>query len=188
MPIKLIIGLRNPGASYAQTRHNAGEWFVQALAQAYHANFTLEKKLQAESTSITVDDHPCKMLLPLSFMNQSGLSLQNALKFSSIEPQDVLVVHDDLDLDVGRIKIKSGGGHGGHNGLRDIIARLGTNHFHRLRIGIGHPGHKDQVVDYVLHKPKPTERQLILEAIDRGLTIIPFLLKGEIETAMNRLN
>lgn len=188
MSIKLIVGLRNPGAAYEYTRHNAGGWLVEALARHYNVLFKVDKKLHGELTHIEINGLSCKVLLPLSFMNHSGLSVQAVCQFYRIEPNEILVAHDELDLPVSRIKLKTGGGHGGHNGLRHIINQLGSTDFHRLRIGIGHPGHKDLVSDYVLGKPSQHDRQLMLAAIDRGVDVIPTLLTAGMAMAMSELN
>ena len=188
MAIKLIVGLRNPGSAYEYTRHNAGGWFVEALARRHTAVFKVDKKLQGELTQVDVDSTSCKALLPLSFMNHSGFSVRAVCQFYRIEPGEIIVAHDELDLPVGRIKLKTGGGHGGHNGLRDIINQLGSTDFHRLRIGIGHPGQKELVLNYVLGKPSQHERQLMLDASDRGIDVMPTALTGDIAMAMCQLN
>lgn len=188
MAIKLIIGLRNPGSAYEQTRHNAGEWLTAALAKRHNAAFKLEKKMQAQIADLELNNHPGKLVLPLTFMNHSGQPTRLISQFYRIQPEEILVVHDELDLPAGRIKLKTGGGHGGHNGLRDIISQLGSGEFHRLRIGIGHPGHKDLVHQYVLSKPSVQDRQQIYDAIDRGIAAIPLVLSGDIARAMNQLN
>ena len=188
MSIKLIVGLRNPGSAYAHTRHNAGGWFVEVLAAHYNALFKIEKKLHGELTNLEINNVSCKALLPLTFMNHSGLPLHAVCQFYRIEPNEVLVAHDELDLPTGRIKLKTGGGHGGHNGLRDIINQLGSTEFHRLRVGIGHPGHKDLVLNYVLGKPSQHDKQLIKEAIDRGVDVIQTVLSGNVAVAMSQLN
>jgi peptidyl-tRNA hydrolase, PTH1 family len=185
MAIKLIIGLRNPGAAYEHTRHNAGGWFAYTLAQRHNAPFKTDKKMAAEITQL---DRFCRLALPLIFMNHSGQPTRAISQFYQITPQEVLVVHDDLDLEPGRIKLKTGGGHGGHNGLRDIITQIGSSDFHRLRIGIGHPGHKDLVHQYVLNKPSQHDKQQIYDAIDRGVAVTPFIFSGDIAKAMNQLN
>lgn len=187
MSIKLILGLQNPGSAYEHTRHNAGGWFVTALAKHQSSVFKTEKKLQCKIANIDIDDSPCKLALPLTFMNHSGQSIQALSHFFRVSMHDILVVHDDLDLPPGRIKLKTGGGHGGHNGLRDIINKLGGD-FHRLRIGIGHPGHKDIVHSYVLGKPSSSDRQHIIDAIDRGLSVIHQVISGNMAIAMNQLN
>lgn len=188
MAVKLIIGLRNPGSAYEQTRHNAGGWFVEELANKYHALFKTEKKLHAEISSIEINQHPCRLLLPLTFMNHSGQPTREASQFYRIKPDEILVVHDELDLPAGRVKLKTGGGHGGHNGLRDICTQLGSSAFHRLRIGIGHPGHKDLVLNYVLGKAQQQDRELIYAAIDRAIAALPLALNGNLSAAMNEIN
>jgi PTH1 family peptidyl-tRNA hydrolase len=188
MPIKLIIGLRNPGSSYEQTRHNAGGWLLSSLAQCHNVLFKLEKKLQAELSDLKLNHHMSKLALPLTFMNHSGQPARLITQFYRIQPEELIVVHDELDLPPGRIKLKTGGGHGGHNGLKDIIAQLGSAEFHRLRIGIGHPGHRDLVHQYVLSKPSLQDRELIYEAIDRGIATMPLLFAGDLAKAMNQLN
>lgn len=187
MAIKLIIGLQNPGSAYEHTRHNAGGWYANSLAQRHNASFKVDKKSVAQIATIE-SNTPCRLILPLTFMNRSGQPVRVISQFYQIEPQEILVVHDELDLEPGRIKLKTGGGHGGHNGLRDIIAQLGSPDFHRMRIGIGHPGHKDLVHQYVLSKPSQHDRQQIYDAIDRGIAVSSLILSGEIAKAMNQLN
>lgn len=188
MAIKLIICLRNPGSAYEHTRHNAGGWLGISLAQRNSASFKSDKKMQAELAELQMTNHQAKIALPLCFMNHSGQPTRAISQFYRITTEEILVVHDELDLTPGRIKLKMGGGHGGHNGLRDIIAQLGSPEFHRLRIGIGHPGHKDIVHQYVLNRPTMPERQQIYDAIDRGIAAMPLILAGEIAKAMNQLN
>lgn len=187
-PIKLIIGLRNPGSAYEHTRHNAGGWFVEAFTQRNNAAFKPEKKLHCEIANLQINQLPCKAILPLTFMNHSGMPVREVSQFYRIEPDEILVVHDELDLPAGRIKLKIAGGHGGHNGLRDITTQLGTGEFHRLRVGIGHPGHKDMVLNYVLGKPSQQDRQLMFDAIERGIGVMPTIIQGNIAAAMNILN
>lgn len=188
MAIKLIIGLRNPGSVYEHTRHNAGGWLVSALAQRHKAFFKSEKKMHAELVDLELNRHSCKLILPTTFMNHSGQPTRLISQFYRIQPNEVLIVHDELDLPPGRIKLKTGGGHGGHNGLRDIITQLGSSEFHRMRIGIGHPGHKELVHQFVLGKPSAQERQLIYDAMDKGITVMPFIFSGDLAKAMNQLN
>ena len=188
MSIKLIVGLRNPGKAYARTRHNAGGWFVTALAECYNVLFKMDKKLHGELANLDISNEPLKALLPIDFMNHSGVAVRAACQFYRIEPHELLVAHDDLDLPVGRIKLKTSGGHGGHNGLRDIITQLGSTEFHRLRVGIGHPGHKDLVLDYVLGTPSQHDRQLIDDAVHRGIQVIPIVVSDSISVAMSLLN
>ncbi|STY30329.1 peptidyl-tRNA hydrolase [Legionella wadsworthii] len=188
MAIKLIIGLRNPGSAYENTRHNAGGWLVTSLAQRHSIFFKLDKKMQAELADLEINQHVSKLVLPTSFMNHSGQPTRLITQFYKLHPEEILVVHDELDLPPGRIKLKTGGGHGGHNGLRDIIAQLGSKEFHRLRIGIGHPGHRDLVHQFVLGKPSVQDRQLIYDAIARGIAVMPLVFSGDLAKAMNQLN
>lgn len=188
MAIKLIVGLRNPGSAYEQTRHNAGGWFVETLAHHHNANFKIEKKMHAELASFEIDNQACKAILPMTFMNLSGLPTREVSQFYRILPAEILVIHDDMDLPAGRIKLKTDGGNGGHNGLRDITTQIGSSAFHRMRVGIGHPGQRELVLNYVLGKPSQADRQAILEAIDRGIDTIPTILSGNIAKAMNQLN
>lgn len=186
MLIKLIVGLRNPGSEYKNTRHNAGAWLVEQFATESRTSFKKEKKLHAELASFP--DNSCKLALPTTFMNQSGLPVREITQFYRIKPEEIVVVHDELDLPCGRIKLKKGGGHGGHNGLRDIITSLGSNDFYRLRIGIGHPGHKDLVHNYVLGQPQQKDRQFILSSISRTFESLPLLFEGKITIATNQIN
>lgn len=187
MPIKLIVGLRNPGATYQYTRHNAGGWFVESLVQQQTV-FKNDKKMQCELADLNLQGMSCRAILPTTFMNHSGAPVRLLCQFYRIEPTELLVVHDELDLPVGRIKLKSGGGHGGHNGLRDIISQIGSTAFHRLRIGIGHPGHKTLVHDYVLGKPSPADRELIENAISRVVPHTANIISGDMAAAMNLIN
>ncbi len=188
MAIKLIVGLRNPGSAYEATRHNAGGWFIETLLQHYSFSLRVDQKFHGQIGSFQIENQPCFVVLPLTFMNQSGLSVRAISQFYRISPEEILIVHDDLDLPVGRVKLKTAGGNGGHNGLRDIIAHLGSNTFHRLRIGIGHPGNKDLVLNYVLNKPSVADGKLIRDAIENSMAIIPDLLAGKISAAMNVIN
>jgi len=188
MPIKLIIGLRNPGSEYEHTRHNAGEWFVKAWADLQRLTFHAEKKFQGELASADTETGAYYMLLPSTYMNRSGMSIRLVSQFYRILPNEILVAHDDLDLPAGRIKLKTGGGHGGHNGLRDTISQLCNADFHRLRVGIGHPGDKTQVLNYVLSKPSLEDKQVISKAIKRAVDVTPLLLAGCVPDAMTQLN
>lgn len=188
MTIKLIVGLQNPGSAYEHTRHNAGAWLTSLLAQRTSTVFKIDKKMNAAIGQLELQQQCCKLLLPLTFMNSSGQPVRALCQFYQIHPNELLVVHDELDLAPGRIKLKTGGGHGGHNGLRDIISQLGSADFHRLRIGIGHPGHRDLVHQFVLTKPSVHDRQQIYDAIDRSIATIPTILSGDIAKAMNQLN
>lgn len=187
MSIKLIVGLGNPGATYANTRHNVGAWFVRTLLEYYRCIPRMEKKLQGELSRLDDDGLDCRVFIPSTFMNHSGLAVHAASQFYRLEPSDILVIHDELDLPPGSLKFKRDGGHAGHNGLRNIIQQLGSADFYRLRIGIGHPGQKSQVANYVLHPPSSEEELSIREAIDRGIKRAPELLKGQLDLDMTKL-
>jgi PTH1 family peptidyl-tRNA hydrolase len=184
----LIAGLGNPGAEYAKTRHNAGFCFVQALATQHAAPWRLEKSRKAEWARIQRSGLDLLLLQPQDFMNRSGAPVQQAAAFYRIPPARILVVHDELDLAPGIARFKWAGGHGGHNGLRDIDRALGTRDYWRLRIGIGHPGHKDRVVDYVLGRPTATEDIEIHRAISRSLAVLEDFLGGKQDAAMKTLH
>lgn len=169
--LKLIVGLGNPGPEYHQTRHNAGFDYADSLASKYGVQFKSEKKLGADQAKITLAGQECWLIKPMSFMNRSGQAVQILSQFYKILPEQILVAHDDLDLLPGTAKLKSGGGHGGHNGLRDIISRLANQRdFKRLRIGIGHPGESSQVVNFVLARPPASEKHLINQAIEEAVS------------------
>lgn len=186
-PIDLVVGLGNPGGSYEQTRHNAGFWCVDALAQRNGGAFRVEAKFQAQACKISLAARECWLLKPTTFMNRSGIAVAALAGFYKIPVENILVMHDELDLPPGVARLKQGGGHGGHNGLRDIIAQLGAN-FMRLRIGIGHPGDRDAVVDYVLQRPSLADRQQIEAAMDAALLVMPDVVNGEMQRAMHSLH
>lgn len=186
--ILLIIGLGNPGAQYDGTRHNAGFWYVDELARQYNASFSIDKKYNAEICQVLIAGEKVTLLKPLTFMNLSGQSVAAYANFYKIPAEQILVAHDELDFEPGKVKLKQGGGHGGHNGLRDIIARLGNKNFLRLRIGIGHPGHSSQVSNYVLGKPHPDDKISIINSIDTATRVTPDLIKGELQKAMQNLH
>lgn len=186
--IKLIAGLGNPGAKYSETRHNAGFRFVDALARQLGAVLAPEKRFHGEVAKVDIGGNSIWLLKPATFMNRSGQSLRSLVEFYRLQPENVLVAHDEIDLEPGTVRLKNGGGHGGHNGLRDIIAQLGGRDFQRLRIGVGHPGYKDQVVDYVLHRPAKDEQQAIENSIDDALKVMPKIAAGEWEKAMHELH
>lgn len=187
--IQLIVGLGNPGAQYEQTRHNAGFWFVEAVARRHGGSLKSENKFHGEACKVFVDGKELWLLKPMTFMNKSGQAISALARFYKIEPENILVAHDELDLPPGAIRLKQGGGHGGHNGLRDTIAQLGgSRDFQRLRIGIGHPGHSSQVTGYVLGKAPADEQRLIEQAIDDALDILPLAVNGELQKAMNQLH
>lgn len=179
-PIRLIVGLGNPGREYELTRHNAGAWFVEKLAEINSVQLSFNKKFHGATAKIKINNHECHLLIPTTYMNLSGQSVLALAHFYKILPPEILVTHDDLDLSPGIIKLKQGGGHGGHNGLRDIIARLGNQDFMRLRIGIGHPGNKEQVTNYVLTKAKNNEKAQIDLAIDNALQTLPKIIAGDL--------
>ncbi len=188
MPIKLIVGLGNPGPQYVNTRHNAGFWFVDSLAEQCDVKLQAKSKFNGLFAKISVNNHDCWLLEPMTYMNLSGKSVIAMTKFQNIAPEEILVVHDELDFAPGTIKLKQGGGHGGHNGLRSIFDYLGSKDFYRLRIGIGHPGDKNAVTDYVTHKPSKTDAEQIMHAIQSGLEVVPDLVSGNIEQAMHSLH
>jgi peptidyl-tRNA hydrolase, PTH1 family len=185
--ISLIVGLGNPGTEYAQTRHNAGFWFVEAIAQRFNITLKPESRFSGITGRGLIDGHDVRLLLPTTFMNLSGRSVAPLVKFFQIAPANILIAHDDLDLPSGCIRLKTGGGHGGHNGLRDITPQIG-NDFHRLRIGIGHPGHKDQVHGHVLGRAAKNEQDLLDQALNEALRLTPMMVQGDIARAMSQLN
>ncbi len=186
--LRLVVGLGNPGAEHLRTRHNAGFWLVDALAQREAVRFGAESKLRGAAAKVVLDDRPVWLLKPTTFMNASGASVAAALRYWKIEPEEMLVVHDDLDLPPGAARLKFDGGHGGQNGLRDIFTHLGHGRFHRLRIGIGHPGHKDRVTGWVLGRPSAADELAIVEAIARSLDVLPLAVAGEFNEAMKVLH
>jgi len=185
--INLIVGLGNPGNEYIDTRHNAGFWFLDELARMYHGNFKNDKKFFGDAVKIYINGEEVWLLKPNTFMNLSGKALQALAQFYKINIENVMVVHDELDLEPGIARIKKGGGHGGHNGLRDISARSGKD-FWRLRLGIGHPGDKNKVSGYVLNKPSVDDKISIDNAVDNALRIIPDVISGEMQKAMHKLH
>ncbi len=186
--IKLIVGLGNPGPDYDQTRHNAGFWFLDTLANQQGVIFRAESKFHGECAKLVLGRYQCWLLKPTKFMNRSGLSVAALANFYRIDRTNILVVHDELDMPPGFAKLKRDGGHGGHNGLRDIIAQTGGNDFMRLRIGIGHPGDRNEVTNYVLGRPSASDEKAIVESIEDGLSVLPELLDGELEKAMHKLH
>ena len=186
--VELIVGLGNPGKEYQDTRHNAGFWFVDALARQQGASFKSEKKFHGEVARCRLDGEECWLLKPQTFMNLSGQSVQALSSFYKIPVESILVVHDELDLDAGTVRLKEGGGHGGHNGLRDIVNRMGSKDFLRLRIGIGHPGDKSRVTGHVLNKVTLDDRIEIERAIGAALSVLPLILSGDRQKAMNQLH
>ncbi len=186
--VKAIVGLGNPGTKYDATRHNAGFWFVEEVARCYGGQFRPEAKFHGELARVQVAGEDVWLLKPATYMNRSGLAVQALARFYKLAPETILVAHDELDLPVGSVRLKRGGGHGGHNGLKDLIKALGSRDFGRLRIGIDHPGDRNQVVDYVLKAPGKTERAAIDQAIDEATRWLPEIVSGNWAAAMNHLH
>lgn len=186
--ILMVVGLGNPGPDYANTRHNAGALFVEALARETGQSLRPEKKYHGLYARIQLQGLDLHLLNPSTYMNRSGLSIKALADFFKIQPQQILVAHDELDLPPGTAKLKKGGGHGGHNGLRDTIAHLGTNAFQRLRIGIGHPGDSRQVTGYVLGRLGKRETEELNALIDEIIRVLPDAASGKLPAAMNRLH
>ena len=186
--LQLIVGLGNPGAEYLRTRHNAGFWFVDALVSNAGQRFSVDSKLHGQVCKLDIGGQAVWLLKPATFMNESGRSVAAALRYYKISADQCLVVHDDLDLDPGTARLKFDGGHGGQNGLRDIIAHLGDGKFHRLRIGIGHPGHRDQVTPWVLGRPSAQDEEAMLDAIAAAANVLPLAVAGQFDEATKRLH
>jgi PTH1 family peptidyl-tRNA hydrolase len=187
LPLRIIVGLGNPGPEHQVTRHNVGFWFVDLLARRHGGEFRDYRKYSGETARVTIDGQELILLKPTTYMNRSGLSVRQISDFYKIVPDDILVAHDELDLPVGSVRLKNGGGHGGHNGLRDTIAHVGEN-FWRLRLGIGHPGNKADVIDYVLTRAPRVEEDLILEAVNTAADSVPLILEQGAERAMTKLH
>ncbi|MDP2226754.1 MAG: aminoacyl-tRNA hydrolase [Moraxellaceae bacterium] len=187
--LRLIVGLGNPGPEYAATRHNAGQWFVERLAEKYGIRLSADPKYAGLCGRGSVQGQDLRLLVPTTFMNRSGQAVAAVATFFKVLPAEILVAHDELDLPPGTIRLKSGGGHGGHNGLRDIIPALGNqNGFHRLRIGIGHPGDASKVSGYVLGKAPVAEQEKLEAALDAALALSDDMVSGDMARAMNKLN
>ena len=186
--LRLIVGLGNPGPEHARTRHNAGFRFVDVLAEQAGARFGLESKLFGETAKIHVGGQALWLLKPATYMNLSGKSVTAALRYWKIEPEEALLAHDELDLPPGTARLKFDGGHGGQNGLRDTMRLLGHGRFHRLRLGIGHPGHKDKVTPWVLGRPGRDDEAALLRGIDDAIEVLPLAVAGDFNEAMKRLH
>ena len=187
--VQLIVGLGNPGPEYDQTRHNAGALFVERVAESQRVNLCVDRKYFGLVGKFNHQGREVRLLIPTTYMNRSGQSVAALANFFKIKPEEILVAHDELDMPPGVAKLKQGGGHGGHNGLRDIIAQLGNqNNFHRLRLGIGHPGHASLVSGYVLGRAPRSEQELLDQSIDFALDVLPEILAGDWTVAMRKLH
>lgn len=186
--IRLVAGLGNIGPEYMDTRHNMGFLFADMLAQRYMGSFRAEKKFKGDAAKIKVAGEEVHLIKPSTYMNSSGESVVAIANFYKIKPSEILVVHDELDLPPGEVKLKKGGGHGGHNGLKSVNSHLGTQDYLRLRVGIGHPGDKNLVVGWVLKKPSKADESLITDALDRAMDVFEDVVAGDTEKAMQRLH
>lgn len=186
--IKLIVGLGNPGDEYKNTRHNVGFWFIDALLSKYNSSSRMDKKFSAEVARLEIVGKEVRLLKPQTFMNCSGQAVSSIANFFKIAPDEILVVHDELDIPVGTLKFKKGGGNGGHNGLKDIQNKIGSADFWRLRLGISHPGDKNKVTSYVLKNPPDNELKLIEHSIERVLDEINTIVIGDFSSAMSKLH
>ncbi|MCU7835065.1 MAG: aminoacyl-tRNA hydrolase [gamma proteobacterium symbiont of Taylorina sp.] len=186
--IQIIAGLGNPGNEYEKTRHNAGFWFIDHLISRYNISLKNESKFFGAVGKLNIASQSIWIIKPTTFMNKSGQAIARLAQFYKILPEQILVVHDELDLSPGVVKLKKSGGHGGHNGLRDSIAQLASKDFYRLRFGIGHPGNKEQVVGFVLGKTPQSEKILIESAIDKSIDSIELIVQGDMQKAMNQLH
>jgi len=186
--IQMIVGLGNPGPEYENTRHNAGFWFVDSLADSFRSPFRAEKKFSGYVAKVYLAGQEVWLLKPDTFMNNSGQAVQALAQFYKINLEHILVAHDELDLEPGIARLKQGGGHGGHNGLRDIISKMGGNGFTRLRLGIGHPGDRNKVTGHVLNKVSIEDKIEIERAIERTIQVLPDIIDGNLQKAMNELH
>jgi len=189
--IRLFVGLGNPGAEYEDTRHNAGFWWIDQLARRWGASLQVDRSyhgLVARVNNAPGAAGPVWLLEPMTYMNLSGKSVAALARFFKIAPEEILAVHDELDLSPGEMKFKQGGGNGGHNGLKDMQAQLGSANFWRLRLGIGHPGHKAEVAGYVLRKPPQAERQALEDCIGKSMDAVELMLRGEMDKALNKIH
>jgi len=187
LPLQLVVGLGNPGPEHAATRHNAGFWFIDELARRHDGWLKPEHRYQGDAGRVTLAGVSLWLLKPMAYMNRSGLSIRSFCDYLQVPTEQVLVVHDDLDLPPGIARLKQGGGAGGHNGLKDVISHMGED-FWRLRIGIGHPGNRDEVIDYVLQRSSAVDERLIREAIELAVSEFPRLVTEGAESMMNRLH
>ena len=188
MSIKLIVGLGNIGKEYEDTRHNVGEWLISKIANDFSSNFSLNSRLNGYISKVNIKGKNVILAFPNTYMNNSGLCVTKVANFFKIKEDEILIAHDELDIDSGSIRIKKGGGHGGHNGLRSIHQHLGTNNYYRIRIGIGHPGHKNKVANYVLSKPSIEQKRKIDDSIDNILCFLDDIISIKLDNAMNKLH
>lgn len=186
-PLSIIVGLGNPGPEHRLTRHNAGFWFVDALARAHGAQFRSHSRYHGEVARIALDGHDVVLLKPQTYMNRSGISVRSLVDYTKAPLAEVLVVHDELDLPPGVARFKFGGGHGGHNGMRDVVTHCGAD-FWRLRIGVGHPGDRNEVIDYVLQRAAPAEEEAIVESVGASLDALDIFLRDGADKAMKALH
>ncbi len=187
-PIQLLIGLANPGKEYANTRHNAGAWWLENLADIAETTLRHETKFHGLYARALIHQQHCQLLIPTTFMNQSGIAIRACMTYHKLTPDSILIAHDDIDLPVGTVRLKFDGGDGGHNGLKDIIQHLNTKQFYRLRIGVGRPKHSKDVIDYVLDAPSKADKEKINDAIQKTHDVLPLILQGEISKAMQALH
>lgn len=188
MTIKLIVGLGNPGEKYVETRHNAGFWFIDGMLSQYHLNLSHQSRFKSDAASFIHQNEKCHLIKPLTFMNNSGEAVQAIAHYFKIKPDEILVAHDELDLPAGTMRLKKSGGHGGHNGLRSIISHLGSKDFWRLRMGIGHPGDRNKVVDYVLNRISKQDAKLVENGLMDVMANIDLLMDGKTEKFMNAVH
>lgn len=186
--VTLIVGLGNPGSRYAKTRHNTGFWLLDEIARRFDGSFCSQRKFHADIGRVRIGANECYLLKPMTYMNHSGLAIGEFVRYYRLAPQNILVAHDEIDLSPGTIRLKQGGGHGGHNGLRDTASALGTQNFNRLRIGVGHPGHRDAVIGYVLSPASQEEQEAIDAGIASACEVLQLLVQGEWGRAFQRLH
>ena len=187
LSLQLVVGLGNPGVEHEDTRHNAGFWFIDELASRHDGRLKAERRYNADVGRVTIADAPLWLMKPMGYMNRSGQSVRSFSEYFQIPSEEVLVVHDELDLPAGVARLKKGGGAGGHNGVKDVIAHFGED-FWRIRVGIGHPGNRDQVIDHVLERASAVEERLMREAIELAIAEFPRLITEGAEKMMNRLH
>jgi PTH1 family peptidyl-tRNA hydrolase len=187
-PIRLLVGLGNPGSKYASTRHNVGAWLVEELVRQHHTNLREDNKFHGSIGNIKINGQDCWLLIPSTYMNLSGTAVQAMANYYKIKPEEIVVAHDELDFAAGQVRFKQHGGHGGHNGLRDIIAKIHSPAFHRIRLGIDHPGDRNEVTDYVLKPPRLEEHTAIMAAIHSALAVLPTFIAGDHQKAIRELH